>query len=185
MAYSDAIDWLKANGVMNEFGAEFEHGMDIAEAAERKMTDTINQVHSLTTMRDVPADPAEPLPSRDQGLLHVALCRGQDVDGVGGLVDAGSGRDRRREYEDLATRRVGTGIPKRRHRSETLLLVSPSLASPDKPDRASRYTDQRVYGSCPHGGYGLGLERFVCWLTNTHHIRDVCLYPRFIGRCAP
>lgn len=47
------------------------------------------------------------------------------------------------------------------------------------------YTDQRRYGSAPHGGFGLGIERFLVWLLNLDSVKEACLFPRYMGRCMP
>jgi asparaginyl-tRNA synthetase len=47
------------------------------------------------------------------------------------------------------------------------------------------YVDLRKYGSVPHSGYGLGIERFVKWILNLNHIRDTIPFPRTINRCYP
>ena len=46
------------------------------------------------------------------------------------------------------------------------------------------YTDYlatRKFGSVPHSGFGLGLERILMYVTGVANIRDVLLYPRTVG----
>lgn len=47
------------------------------------------------------------------------------------------------------------------------------------------YLDLRKYGSVPHSGFGLGIERLVKWLLNLDHIRDAIPFPRTINRVYP
>ncbi|HJN74783.1 MAG TPA: asparagine--tRNA ligase [Myxococcota bacterium] len=47
------------------------------------------------------------------------------------------------------------------------------------------YLDLRRYGSVPHGGFGLGLERLVCWVCGIRHIRETIPFPRMIDRLTP
>lgn len=44
------------------------------------------------------------------------------------------------------------------------------------------YVDLRKFGSVPHSGFGLGIERLVAWICKLNHIRDAILFPRFRGR---
>ncbi len=47
------------------------------------------------------------------------------------------------------------------------------------------YLDLRRYGSVPHSGFGLGLERTVGWICGTKHIRETILFPRMMHRLEP
>jgi asparaginyl-tRNA synthetase len=47
------------------------------------------------------------------------------------------------------------------------------------------YLDLRRYGSVPHGGFGLGIERLVRWITNAEDIKDTVLFPRTMARVEP
>jgi len=48
-------------------------------------------------------------------------------------------------------------------------------------DLYSDYLDLRKFGSVPHGGFGLGFERLIMYVTGIANIRDVTLYPRTVG----
>jgi len=47
------------------------------------------------------------------------------------------------------------------------------------------YLNTRKYGSVPHSGFGIGLERTVRWITGVHHIRETIAFPRTLNRFEP
>jgi asparaginyl-tRNA synthetase len=66
---------------------------------------------------------------------------------------------------------------------ETLLA---SLAAHNLPrEPLEWYLDLRRFGSAPHGGFGMGIERVVAWLCGLHHVRETIPFPRLIDRLYP
>jgi asparaginyl-tRNA synthetase len=47
------------------------------------------------------------------------------------------------------------------------------------------YIDLRKYGSVPHGGFGMGIERCVAWLCGLEHVRETIAFPRMLYRTRP
>ena len=47
------------------------------------------------------------------------------------------------------------------------------------------YLDLRKYGSFPHAGFGLGVERTVAWICGLQHVRETIPFPRMYGRLRP
>ena len=54
------------------------------------------------------------------------------------------------------------------------------------PEEAFRwYLDLRKYGSVPHGGFGMGIERVVAWICGLEHVRETIPFARTLHRLYP
>jgi len=65
-------------------------------------------------------------------------------------------------------------------------LLEKQLRLHDLPREAFQwYLDVRRYGTFPHSGFGMGLERFVAWVCGLKHLRETIPYPRMLHRIYP
>ncbi len=71
-------------------------------------------------------------------------------------------------------------------REDDLAKLEASLAAHELPREPFEwYLDLRRYGSVPHAGFGLGLERTVAWICGLHHVRETIPFPRMLNRLSP
>ena len=71
-------------------------------------------------------------------------------------------------------------------REDDLATLEASINEHGLPRQAFEwYLDLRRYGSFPHAGFGLGVERTVAWLTGVKHLRETIPFPRMLNRLSP
>ncbi|CAG8443551.1 3674_t:CDS:2 [Ambispora leptoticha] len=156
--YKDAIQYLKDNDIKKPDGTFYEFGEDIPEAPERVMTDKLNRPIFLCRF---PAEIKAFYMKRCKDDPRVTESVDVLMPNVGEIV---GGSMRITDLDELLRGYQREGID---------------------PAPYYWYTDQRKYGTTEHGGYGLGVERFLAWMLDRHTVRDCCLYPRFTERCKP
>jgi asparaginyl-tRNA synthetase len=65
-------------------------------------------------------------------------------------------------------------------------LLLARIKEHDLPQEAFEwYLDLRRYGTVPHGGFGMGIERVVAWICKLEHVRETIPYPRMLYRLYP
>ena len=71
-------------------------------------------------------------------------------------------------------------------REEDLARLEGAIAEHNLPREAFEwYLDLRRYGTFPHAGFGLGIERTVSWICGLPHVRETIPFPRMLNRLAP
>jgi asparaginyl-tRNA synthetase len=153
------ITYDEAFKLLKEKGSTFEYGNDFGAPDETILS---NQFDKPIMIHRWPAEIKAFYMKRDSGNNDLAL--GVDMiapEGYGEIIGGGQ----REDNIEVLTKRI-------RHHDLPL-------------EPFQWYLDLRKYGSVPHSGFGMGLERTVAWICGTKHIRETIPFPRTMTRLEP
>ena len=159
ITYDEAVKLLQEGHAKGEVETKFEWGGDLGSPDETYLSSKFEKpvmVHRYPA--SVKAFYMEPDPQRPE----LALC--VDVLAPEGYGEIIGGSQRTASY-DLLLKRI------REH---------------NLPEEAFKwYLDLRKYGSVPHSGFGMGIERAVAWICGLEHVRETIPFPRMLYRLYP
>jgi len=159
ITYDDAVQMLHEGHAKGALEAKFEWGGDFGSPDETYLSAQFDKpvmVHRYPAK--VKAFYMEPDPQRSD----LALC--VDVLAPEGYGEIIGGSQRMASYELLLQRIHEHGLPE---------------------EAFKWYLDLRKYGSVPHGGFGMGIERAVAWICGLEHVRETIPFPRMLHRLYP
>ena len=159
LSYDDAVKRLQEGHAKGTLETKFEWGGDLGSPDETYLSGLCEKpvmVHRYPAK--VKAFYMEPDPERPD----LALC--VDVLAPEGYGEIIGGSQRMSSYDLLVQRIHEHGLPE---------------------EAFKWYLDLRKYGSVPHSGFGMGIERAVAWICGLEHLRETIPFPRMLHRLYP
>lgn len=154
LTYTEAIDILQKSGEKFEYPVEW--GMDLQTEHEKYLSEKV--VDGPVFVTDYPKE-IKAFYMRLNDDKKTVAATDLLVPGIGELI-GGSQREERFELLDQKMDELGFN-----------------------KEEYKWYLDLRKYGGVKHGGFGLGFERMVMYMTGMSNIRDVIPFPRTVGHC--
>ncbi len=153
------LTYDEAVDLLQDHDSDIEHGEDFGGRDETILTE---QFDKPVLVEKFPADIKPFYMRHDPDDPDKALCVDMLApEGYGEIIGGG---ERERDLETVQSRLDDEGLD---------------------PEPYEWYLDLRRFGSVPHSGFGLGLERTVAWLCGRHHVREMIAFPRMLNKIIP
>ncbi len=153
------ITYKEAVDIIREKGQEFNYNDDFGAPQETIISENFEKP---VFVHHYPAPIKAFYMKRDP--TDEALSLSVDMIGPEGIGELIGGGQREDDYDTLLRRIKEHNLPEGAYRW---------------------YLDLRKFGTCPHGGFGLGLERTIAWVCGVKHIRETIPFPRMLERVYP